>query len=265
MGVGVQTEKMEAEDTKAPRACLRVYKAHSDREVRPGGFRVTPEEDANPNPTLTHIRAEAGAPASYTLSLPPPQLHKMMDYLSPHQPARATSHLGHVHSCPGRSCGEEKPIDKKCPKACVTAPGGPTTLTRAGRRATAAPDPAAPGPPPPQPRARAPLHSVPGARRGARRQRGVAGLERPRTPVTDRLPPGPCGHAGKTPEGQEPPGRALARGRRGAHLVDIFRESVHLLRARQRHGAGPDAPRTGAGAQEAAAGHNRYGKEVHRA
>lgn len=217
---------------------------------------------------FTHIRAEAGAPASYTLSLLPPQLHKMMDYPSTHPTCPRDLPPGPRSLVPGRSCGEEKPVEKKCPKACVTAPGGPTTPTPGDAqprpRTLRPPDPGRPRRP--QPRARAPRHSsVPGARRGARGQRGLAGRGRPRTPVTDQRPPGPCGHTGKTLGGQGPPGRARARGRRRAHLVDIFRESVHLLRARQRHGAGPAAPRTGAGAQEAAAGRSVYRRGAHRA
>ena len=57
---------------------------------------------------------------------------------------------------------------------------------------------------------------------------------------------------GRPPRAQGPPGRARARGWRRAHLVDIFREPMHLLRPRERHGAGPAAPLTGAGAQAAA-------------
>lgn len=117
VGAGVQTEKMDAKNG-SPRACQRAPKAQN----RPGGGG---EGSCGLRGAQTHTRAfrtrgceptprtsvaEAGAPASYTISLLPPRLHKMTDYLSTHPTCpRATSH-------PATSTDSEKELGKS--KAC---------------------------------------------------------------------------------------------------------------------------------------------------
>lgn len=77
------------------------------------------DEDVNATPNISE--AKAGASASYTISLLPPRLHKMMDYLSTHPTCpRSTSHLGPRPLTRERSCGKGKSLlRRKCPKAGV--------------------------------------------------------------------------------------------------------------------------------------------------
>lgn len=131
----------------------------------------------------------------------------------------------------------------------ATTPSGAQSDARRGPRTPGASTPLHSGP-------RAPF---PGTRRGGARgdSAGLPGRGAPEPtcdPAAGRGTPRPLREDPQGPRGRL--GRAPARGRRGrrgAHLVDIFREPVHLFRARQRHGAGPAAPRSGAGARAATA------------